>query len=136
MGTEIHWIAILVAAVAGFGVGAVWYSVLFGKAWIEARGLTEEQIRAGGGNPAVLFGLTFLLDLLMAFVLDHVLGTYGSTSLGTAAMVAGGTALGFVIPAMAVNYLFQQATMKHFLIDAGHWLAVFLVMGVALSLLS
>jgi hypothetical protein len=136
MGTEIHWLAILIAAVAGFGVGAVWYSALFGKMWMEARGLTEEQIRAGSGNPGVLFGLTFLLDLLMAFVLDHVLGTYGVPGLGTAAMVAGGIALGFVIPAMAINYLFQQATLKHFLIDAGHWLVVFLVMGVVLSLLS
>lgn len=136
MGTEIHWIAILIAALAGFGVGAIWYSALFGKAWMAARGVTEEQIRAGGGNPGVLFGLTFLLDLLMAFVLDHVLGTYGSTTIGTAAMVAGGTALGFVIPAMAVNYLFQQATLKHFLIDAGHWLVAFLAMGVVLSLLS
>lgn len=135
MGTEIHWLAVLAAAVAGFAVGAVWYSMLFGEAWMKARGVTREQARAAGGNPAVLFGLTFVLDLLMAFVLDHVLGTYGDPSLGVAAMVAGGAALGFVIPAMAVNYLFQQATPKHFLIDAGHWLAAFIAMGVVLNLL-
>ena len=41
-----------------------------------------------------------------------------------------------MIPAMIVNYLYQQATLKHFLIDAGHWLAALLVMGVVLDLLS
>lgn len=136
MGTEIHWLAIAVAGLAAFMVGGVWYSLLFGKAWMAARGVTKEQIESAGGNPGVMFGVTFLLDLVMAFVLDHVLGTYGDPTLRTTMIVSGGIALGFVIPAMAVNYLYLQNSMKHFLIDAGHWLAVFLVMGGVFHLMT
>lgn len=136
MGTEIHWLAVIVAGVAAFMVGGVWYSVLFGKAWMAARGVTKEQVQAGGGNMGVMFGVTFLLDLVIAFVLDHTLATYGNPDMSLTLMVAGGVALGFILPAMAVNYLYQQATLRHYLIDAGHWLAVLLVMGVALELLS
>lgn len=136
MGTQIHWLAVLAAGVAAFVVGAVWYSALFGKMWMAARGVTPEQCKQGGqGNMAALFGTTFVLDLVMAFVLDHVLGTYGDASMNTSLMVAGGIALGFVIPSMIVNYLYQQAKAALILIDGGHWLAAFLAMGAVLSLL-
>jgi hypothetical protein len=135
MGTQIHWLAVIVAGVAGFMVGGVWYSALFGKLWMAARGVTPESMKKG--NVKLLFGITFLLDVLMAFVLDHVFGTYHPTpDLSLSLMIAGGMALGFVIPAMIVNYLYQQASRNLILIDAGHWLAVFLVMGLALNLLS
>jgi hypothetical protein len=136
MGTEIHWLAVIAAAVAAFAVGGVWYSVLFGKMWMAARGLTPEDIKGKGGNVGAMFGITFVLDVVIAFVLDHTLGTYGDPDTRLSLMIAGGIALGFVIPAMGVNYLYQQATLRHFLIDAGHWLAAQLAMGAVLQLLS
>jgi hypothetical protein len=130
MGTEIHWLAILLAAVSAFMVGGFWYSVLFGKLWMAARGVTKEQVQASGAKPGMMFGITFLLELVMAFVLDHVFGTYTpKPGLHLSLLIAGGVALGFVIPAMGVNYLYQQAKPNLFLIDAGHWLFAFLVMG-------
>ena len=136
MGTEIHWLAVIVAGVAAFMVGGLWYSVLFGKMWMEARGVTREEIQAkGGGNVGPMFAITFALDLVIAFVLDHTLGTYGNPDLSLTLMIAGGIAAGFIIPAVAVNYLYQQATLRHFLIDAGHWLAALLAMGLVFELL-
>ncbi len=137
MGTHIHWLAVIVAGVAAFMVGGVWYSALFGKIWMAARGITPEAMKTmDKGNIKVMFGITFVLDLWMAFVLDHVFGTYGTPDMSGALLIAGGLALGFVIPAMIVNYLYQQAKRNMFLIDGGHWLAVFLVMGAVLKLLS
>jgi hypothetical protein len=136
MGTHIHWVAVIVAGMAGFMVGGVWYSALFGKIWMAARGVTPESMKDNKGNVGAMFGITFVLDLVMAFVLDHVFGTYGALTMSDALMVAGGIAIGFVIPAMIVNYLYQQAKRNLFLIDGGHWFAVFLVMGTVLKLLS
>lgn len=137
MGTNIHWLAVIAAGVAGFMVGGVWYSALFGKIWMAARGVTPESMKDNKGNVGVMFGITLLLDLVMAFVLDHVYGTYGGAAdMSGALMIAGGIAIGFVIPAMIVNYLYQQAKRNLFLIDGGHWLAVFLVMGAVIKLLS
>lgn len=136
MGTEIHWLAVVVAGVAAFMVGGVWYGALFSKAWMAARGVTKEQIEAKGSNVGAMFGITAVLDIVMAFFADHVLSTYTTEpTLNFALMITGGLALGFVIPAMAVNYLYQQASMKLFLIDAGHWLFAFLAMGAVFAVM-
>jgi len=135
MGTEIHWLAVLVAGVAGFLVGGVWYGALFSKAWMAARGVAPESVDKS--NVGLMFAITAMLDVVMAFFIDHVFGTYHpAPDLNLSLMIAGGLALGFVIPAMGVNYLYQQATRKLFVIDAGHWLVAFLAMGAVLSLMS
>ena len=135
MGTEIHWLAVIAAGIAAFLVGGVWYGALFSKAWMAARGVTPESVDKS--NVGMMFGITALLDIVMAFFVDHVLGTYHpAPDLNLTLMIAGGLALGFVIPAMGVNYLYQQASLKLFIIDAGHWLFAFLAMGAVLSLLS
>ena len=134
MGTTIHWLAVLVAGVSGFAVGGLWYGPLFLKPWLRAEGKTKEQM--GGGHPAMVFGLAFLCNLLSAFILDHVFGTYGNPAMAPSLLVAAGVALGFVIPAYGVNYLFAGRKLALFLIDAGYWLVTYLVMGLVLVLLS
>ncbi|MEI9928003.1 MAG: DUF1761 domain-containing protein [Sphingomonas sp.] len=134
MGTNVHWLAVIASAVAGFVVGGIWYGPLLGKAWMAARGLTAEALKAGA-DMRLIFGLTFLLNLVSAFVLDHIQNTYGHPDLGLSAMIAGGIAIGFVIPSIGVNYLFSRMSRNLFLIDAGYWLVIYVVMGVVQNLL-
>lgn len=62
-GVTTNYLAVLAAAVSAFVLGGLWYSpVLFHKAWLAASGLTPEQ--AAAGNPAMIFGLSFLLALV------------------------------------------------------------------------
>ncbi len=125
--------AVLPTAILGFLVGGLWYGPLFGKAWAEARGLGEELKQ--GANMPLIFGLTFLLNLFSAAVLDHVLTTYGAPGIYLALMISGGIAAGFIVPAMGVNYLFSRLPLKLFLIDAGYWLVIYPLMGLVLALL-
>jgi hypothetical protein len=125
--------AVVPTALLGFAVGGLWYGPLFGKAWAAARGLSDEQLK--NANMPLIFGLTFLLNLFSAAVLDHVLATYGGPGVHLTMMIAGGVALGFILPAMAVNYLFARLSLKLFLIDGGYWLIIYVLMGVVLALL-
>lgn len=134
MGTEIHWLAIVAAAALGFVVGGLWYGPLFGKAWQAARGLSDEKIAEA--NMPMIFGLVALLNLFSAFILDHVLTTYGAPDIELAMMITGGAALGFILPAFAVNYLFARQSLRLFAIDGGYWLVIYSLMGAVLSLLS
>ena len=60
-----YWLAVIVAAIALFGLGAVWYSpVLFVKQWAKAAGITREG-SPGPGFPLILVG-SFVLTLSMA----------------------------------------------------------------------
>ena len=133
MGTEVHWLAILVAAVSGFLVGGLWYGPIFGKVWQAARGLSDDAMK--NANMPMIFGLTFLLNLFSAFILDHTLTTYGAPDLNLSVMISGGIALGFIVPAIGVNYLFSRQSLRLFLIDAGYWLVIYAVMGVVFALL-
>lgn len=132
MGTETHWLAVLVAAVSGFMIGGIWYGPLFGKAWQAARGLSDEAMKTG--NMPMIFGLTFVLNLASAFILDHTLATYTGLDLSTKVMIASGVALGFIIPALGVNYLFSRQPLRLFLIDGGYWFVIYTVMGLELAL--
>ena len=130
---DVNWLGVLAAAVAGFLIGGLWYGPLLGKAWQRESGLSDERIK--DANMPLIFGTTFLLNLFAAFILAHVLRTYGEPSLGLSLMIAGGIALGFVITAIGVNYLFARASLKLFLIDSGYWLLNYLAMGAILGIM-
>jgi len=131
LGTETHWLGVLVAAVLGFAVGGLWYGPVFGKPWAKARGLTDAALKEGFNAPLV-FGLVFVLNLFSSYILDHVLATYGAPGLHLSMMISGGLALGFILPAMGVNYLFSRMTLKLYAIDAGYWLVIYTLMGAVL----
>ena len=65
----VNWLAVVLGAVAFFAVGALWYTVLFGKIWQRESGLSEEQIKSG--NPAMIFGLCFVAEPVVASMFGH-----------------------------------------------------------------
>lgn len=68
---EVNWIAIIVAALVPTVIGFVWYTPkAFGNAWMKASGMTEEKIK--GGNMAVIFGVSLLLSLMLAFFIQSL----------------------------------------------------------------
>lgn len=56
----INWWAIIVATIAYFLVGSLWYTLLFGRQWIRLQGLKPEEIE--GSNP-MLFVASFMVEL-------------------------------------------------------------------------
>lgn len=123
---QMNWFAIPIAALAGFVVGGLWYGPLFGKAWMKERKLTEVDLTRG--NMALIYGTTFLLSIVSALFLGHWLAHFAPDAFRTM-MLATGIALGFIIPAIGINYLFSRASLKLFLIDAGYWLVFYAAMG-------
>ena len=130
---EMNWIAVVAASAAGFVVGGIWYGPLFGKAWQRESGLSDEAIK--DANMPMIFGLVALLNLFAAFILGHVLATYGGPGLVTSSIVGGGIGLGFIATSLGVNYLFARKSLKLFAIDACYWTLVYAVMGAIFGLL-
>ncbi|MEQ9662629.1 MAG: DUF1761 domain-containing protein [Parasphingopyxis sp.] len=125
---DVNWLAVVLAALAGFVVGGLWYGPVMGKRWMAAVGVTEEQIREG--NMVKTYGFTFLLSLLASWTLAHVFATYPDLAFSVMVLTAFGVALGFVVPALWTNYLFQGAKRSLFLIDGGYWLLFYTAMGL------
>jgi hypothetical protein len=128
--TTINYLAVLAAAVSDLAVGALWYSpILFGKAWMKANGFTEESLK--GGNPAVTFGVTFLLALVISYILALFLGSAESSAgWGFAAGLLAGIA---AAAALAIIALFERRTAGYILVNTGYVLTAFAVKGLIIG---
>jgi len=125
---DVNWLAVVLAALAGFVVGGIWYGPVMGKRWMGAVGLSEEQIK--GGNMGLIYGGAFAFSLLASWTLAHTFATYAQDlSIPVKVMTAFGVALGFIVPAIGTNYLFSQKSKALFFIDAGYWLLFYIAMG-------
>ena len=129
-----YW-AILLAAIAAYIVGALWYWLL-GKPWMAALGLTEEMIKGKDKKPSPLpFVLAFVADLIMAWILAGLIGHLGigQVTLKNGVISAAFVWFGFVITTLAVNNSFAMRKPILIAIDGGHWLTVLLVMGAIIG---
>lgn len=129
---DVNWIGVVVAALAGFVVGGLWYGPIMGKKWMGAVGLTEDQIKEG--SMGLIYGGAFAFSLLASWTLAHTFHSYAmfgaELSVLAKVLTAFGVALGFIVPALGTNYLFQQNSKSLFFIDASYWLLFYTAMGL------
>ncbi|MCZ8137379.1 MAG: DUF1761 domain-containing protein [Porphyrobacter sp.] len=117
---------VLAGTAAFFAVGALWYGLIFPKAWQRAARLTDADLARG--NIGLIFGLTFAFEMLVAMVLWHLVARTDPKPF-VVMMMATGFAVGVMIPAVGINYLYLRKSLAHFLIDAGHFLLGMAAMG-------
>lgn len=125
---EIHfnYLAIAAAALVSFAIGGLWYSpILFAKAWMREAGLTEEQARQAPLGRT--FGLSALAAVVMAVNLAAFLGAKATLAFGLFAGAA--TGVGWVAMSLGVIYLFEQRSLKLWLINSGYQVVAYTAMG-------
>lgn len=128
---EINYVAVLVAALSGFAVGAIWYGPLFGKHWMSAAGpVTEEQPRV---NIPGIYGLTFLLSLLAAVILALIIDQANASGVIAGARIGFLLWLGFILTVRVTEALFNGTNMRLAMIDSGYRLIWAVVMGVIIA---
>lgn len=130
------WLSMVVAALAGYGVGVLWYSpALFGRAWMAASGLTKERLAE---QKAKGMGKTYAISLVAALVTAYVLAVFirvvvVADSAFEGMQTAFWVWLGFVAPVMLSSVLWEGRPWRFFLINASHQLVALLVMGAILA---
>jgi hypothetical protein len=131
-------LAIVIAAVAGWLAGALYYTVL-AKPWVAAHGKTIEQHKAeqaalkGTPHAWLPFALALLAELVMAWVLAGLVGHMGAVTIRSAIISGLFVWAGFMVTTMLVNNAFAGRRYLLTLIDAGHWLLVVVVMGAVIG---
>lgn len=125
-----HW-AVFVSAVFLWLLGAIWYSpLLFAKPWVEIVG------RKMGERPkGVVHGMiaSFLGDLLLAFVLAHIIGWSGADTAGWGVFIGFLIWVGFVLAPLYPQRIYEGRPFKYFAINGGYWLVGFAVVGALLA---
>ncbi len=68
---EFNFLTTAVAALMPLVMGFIWYGpMLFKNAWMKEVGFTDDSMK--GANMALIFGLSYVLSFLMAFILQTV----------------------------------------------------------------
>ena len=134
--TGVSYLAVFVAAVAGWLLGAAYYMAL-AKPWVAAHGRTMEDFKreaeASKGTQAAWmpYLLAFVAELVMAWVLAGLMAHLGpgQVTIWNGIVSAAFVWLGFVATTVAVNNMFGMRKAALSVIDSGHWLIVLIVMG-------
>lgn len=128
--SKLNLLAIVAAAASTFLLGGLWYSpILFARSWMREAGLTEEQTRQA--PMARVFGFSALAALVMAFNLAAFIGPKASLGFGIFAGLTAG--LGWVAMSLGVVYLFEQRSLKLWLINSGYQVVAYTMMGAILG---
>ena len=128
--SEINWLSVIVASIAAFGIGGLWYSpILFSKIWQKEVNLSDEVIK--NANMGLIFGLTFILNIIGAVFLDMFIGSEATLLSGL--LMGLFISIAWIATSFGINYLFARKSLKLFLIDAGYFVTFFIIMGAILG---
>ncbi len=139
MELKINFIAILVAVVANFILGFIWYTPLFGKAWGKEMGYDPNE---KPDNSVMMKGMLFMIigNFLFAWVLAHNMWAWSFVPevknigpLTSAINAAIFTWLGFYLPGELGATVWEKKSWKLFSINSGYQLASLLVVAFILA---
>ena len=126
--TGIRILAIVVAAVVYFFIGAIWYGQ-FSVAWLAGIGKTVEQIEREHGGSMLPFVVGFVAVLVMCYTLNWIIGrALEPPTSGSGAMSGAVVALGLIGATLALNYGFEARSVSLWLINA-----VYVLVGLAMA---
>jgi len=127
MHLEFHW-AILPAALAGFVIGAVWYSI-FGERRITSVGKTGAELKPA----AMTWAVAVVANLLIAFVFCNVMRMFEISGSIFGLIFGFLIWLGFAMPVVALNNVYTGRSTNLTVIDGGQALLNICLQGVILA---
>ena len=127
-----NYLAILIAALAAFGWGAIYYMTLSTQ-WLAAVGITREPMRTGR-SPAP-FIISFVALVVIAWVLAGTLGHLGPGQVTLKNGIISGLFLwlGFIATTVFVNNAYPGRKYSLSVIDSIHWLGVVVIEGAVIG---
>jgi Protein of unknown function (DUF1761) len=115
---ELNWLAVIVAAVAFFALGAVWYApAVFGRAWQHASGVEVPE----GTRPGIAFYVGPLATCFLSTVATAMLAlATGTDTVGEAIVLALVVGIGYAAAVAFVGGIFDPHKPQPLL-----WFAIF-----------
>jgi len=137
MATEIfshlNWLAILVAGIAYFALGAIWYSFIFKNAWIRLSGVNVNDPNAKKGVAQIMLAslvLMIISSIGLAILLYKIPVVDWTTGLKVGIVVG----ICFSATAICISYLYEKKPLGLQLINAGYNVAGCIIAGIIISI--
>jgi hypothetical protein len=127
-----NYLALLVSALILWVLGAAWYSpALFAKHWMAELGIRKDAVNRKSMVPGMI--ASFICDLILAFVLAHVLGWAGVTTVGRGVFVGILMWMGFFVAPALPQGIYENRSLKLFAINAGYWFVGLIIVASLLA---
>ena len=137
---EINIVAVLVAVVATFFLGFLWYTPLFGKVWAKEMGF-DANVKPTGGQMTRGLILGLVGNIFLAYVFAHNIMAWTFVPEAEAMTVAGKvfsavffTWLGFYLPVDLNTVAWEGKSWKLFAINTSYLFVMLLVAALILIL--
>jgi len=127
-----YW-AVLVSAIAYWLLGGLWFDVLFSKQWTALEQMPAAQANSANPRWIVPFILTFLFNLLIAFVLAQICIWRNANTAGRGAAIGVLLWLGIVGPIVCTTYMYEMRPKELFAINEFYPLFGLCMMGAILG---
>jgi len=125
---------VLVAAIASFAIGGLWYSVLFGKKWQAEMGFTPESMQNMKMSAQKAYAGFLVIALVSAYVLAHFVQYLGVIDVSGALQLAFWIWLGFALPIIVGALLWENRSWTLVFINGGYQLVSLGAMAIILTL--
>lgn len=126
-----NYFAVVVCAVVYWLLGGLWYGLIFSKRWMELENMTEAQAR--GMDVALAYIITFVLNLLMAYVLAQLCSWRNANTLGRGAAIGVLLWVGIVAPITYTTHMYEMRPNELFAINEFYPLVGLCSMGAILG---
>jgi hypothetical protein len=131
--SNINWLAVLVAAVAYFALGALWYSkVLFVNSWIKLTGVNMNAPGAKSGVAQTMIS-SFILMAIACVALAVLIGRIGIAGWMTGLKVGLIAGICFAATSVGISYLYEKRPLALYLINCGYNIVGCCIAGIIIA---
>lgn len=128
--TEVNWLAVLVAALSYFALGALWYSkALFATKWLEFTRIDAFNPDATKGMAALMF-FSFLMMFVSCVGLTILRSRLDLEGWMSGLKLGALTGLCFGITAISISYLYEKRPTGLHFINGGYTLLGNIIAGM------
>jgi Protein of unknown function (DUF1761) len=132
MRARVNWMAVVLAAVVYFMMGAIWYTVL-AEPWRVGVGKTQEQLMAHNGGSPMPYIITLICNVILASVLAQLIVATGKATAMHGLRVGFLAWAGFIATTIMMDYQYEGRTFTIWAINTGYPLVGMLMMGAVLG---
>jgi len=124
---------VIVAAVAAWVFGAIWYMSL-ARPWMAAAGIKAGEDGKPEGDAVLPYILSIVAMLIVAGMMRHMFAMSGIATVGAGLVGGLGVGLFFISPWIMINNAYGMRPFKLTMIDGGYATFGCAVMGAVLAL--
>ncbi len=127
----LNYVAIVVAGLIQYVLGALWYGPLFGKQWVRLMKIDPKKMDKSNMGLRYFGGL--VTALLMTFILAHLVRYAGATTALEGMFIGVIGWLGFIATVAFGSVLWENKPFSLYVLNTGYYLVCLLISGVILA---